>query len=158
MWNLLNLDWIISYQKDKVCVSIHFIIFWKIHDNYPDLPTPKRQNWKYVRLLNLRAGKSSEKWVKSHEMSQISYRRDFQWGLWVIGSHTSLQSCSSKHHNQFYNFGFVISMFCWWPSWNKRNSKSAHLVVAASCGRLKECTQMHLLSDFFGLSWLCIDI
>ena len=57
-----------------------------------------------------RAGKSSDKWVKSHEMPQISYRKDFQWGLWVIGSHTSLQSCSSKHHNQFYNLGFVISM------------------------------------------------
>ena len=37
-------------------------------------------------------------------------------------------------------------MFCWQPSWNKTNSKSAHLVA--------ECNQTWLLSIFFGLSWL----
>ena len=31
-----------------------------------------------------RAGKSSEKRVKSHEMSQISKKKDFQQGLWVL--------------------------------------------------------------------------
>ena len=31
-----------------------------------------------------RAGRSSEKRVKSHEMSQISKRKDFQQGLWVL--------------------------------------------------------------------------
>ena len=31
-----------------------------------------------------RAGKSSEKWVKSREMSQISYWKDFQGRLWVL--------------------------------------------------------------------------
>lgn len=36
---------------------------------------------------------------------------------------------------------FLISTFYWWPSWNKRNNKSAHFVAAASRGRLKQCTQ-----------------
>ena len=39
---------------------------------------------KKCEILNLekcRAGKSSEQWVKSHEMSQISYRGNFQQGL-----------------------------------------------------------------------------
>ena len=31
-----------------------------------------------------RAGKSSEKWVKSREMSQISKWKDFQQELWVL--------------------------------------------------------------------------
>ena len=31
-----------------------------------------------------RAGKSSEKWVKSREMSQISEWKDFQRELWVL--------------------------------------------------------------------------
>ena len=42
---------------------------------------------KKCEILNLekcRAGKSSEQWVKSHEMSQISYRGNFQQGLWVL--------------------------------------------------------------------------
>ena len=30
------------------------------------------------------AGKSCEKWVKSRDMSQISKRKDLQWGLWVF--------------------------------------------------------------------------
>ena len=35
-----------------------------------------------------------------------------------------------------------------------RNSESAHLVAAASHGRLKECNQTQLLKVFFGWSWL----
>ena len=40
----------------------------------------------------------------------------------ILESHISLKSCSSKHLDQFYNLGFVICMFCWWPSWNKRKN------------------------------------
>ena len=43
----------------------------------------------------------------------------------------------------------------------KRNSKlkSAHLVACRGHhGRLKECNQTRMLSVFFGLSWLSIDI
>ena len=42
---------------------------------------------KKCEILNLeksRAGKSSEKWVKSREMSQISFGGNFQQGLWVL--------------------------------------------------------------------------
>ena len=31
---------------------------------------------------------------------------------------------------------FTINAFCWQPSWNKRNSKSTHLVAAANRGSL----------------------
>ena len=33
-----------------------------------------------------------------------------------------------------------------------------HLVAAASSGGLEKCNQTRLLSFFFGLSWLSIDI
>ena len=46
-----------------------------------DLLTPRRQK---MRDSEPRAGKSSEKWVKSSEMSQISKWKDFQWRLWVL--------------------------------------------------------------------------
>ena len=87
-----------------------FYHFLKNSWQLPRLAKPQKAKLKIRETPEPRAGKSGEKWVKSHEMSQISYRKDFQWGLWVIRSHTSLQSCSSKHHNQFYNLGFAISM------------------------------------------------
>ena len=59
--------------------------------------------------------------------------------------------------NHTLRFCNIISMFCWWPSWNKR-FRSAHLVAVASCGRLRESNQMWPLSIFFGLSWLSSDI
>ena len=48
-----------------------------------------------------------------------------------------------------YNLSFVISLFCWWPSWNMGNSMSAHLVAASSHGRLKECNQIWARKVFF---------
>ena len=80
-----------------------FYHFLKNSWQLPRLANPQEAKLKICET-EPRAGKSSDKWVKSHEMPQISYRRDFQWGLWVIGSHTSLQSCtqssSSKWHYQ----------------------------------------------------------
>ena len=44
--------------------------------------------WQAVKMiffapctLNQELGK---KWLKSRELSQISYWKDFQWGLWVL--------------------------------------------------------------------------
>ena len=72
-----------------------FYHFLKNSWQLPRLANPQKAKLKIRETPEPRAGKRGEKWVKSHEMSQISYRKDFQWGLWVIGSHTSLQSCSS---------------------------------------------------------------
>ena len=55
-----------------------------------------------------------------------------------IGSHISLLSWRSKHHD------FTIT-----PR-NKRNGKSANVVASVSRGRLKECNQTRKLSVFFG--------
>ena len=92
-------------------------------------------------------------------MSQISKWKDFQGGLWVLEvtyqgpkltflygrqlatTYHFKTGAVIKYHNQFYNLGFLISMFCWWSSLNMRNSKSVYLVAAASRGRLKECNQ-----------------
>ena len=41
----------------------------------------KGKKCEFLNLEKCRAGKSSEQWVKSHEMSQISYRGNFQQGL-----------------------------------------------------------------------------
>ena len=40
----------------------------------------------------------------------------------------------------------------------KQETVTAHLVVAASCCKVKECNKMELLKCFFGLSWLSINI
>ena len=54
-------------------------LLWDLHNT--DLPTSKRiKKWDSEPT----AGKSCEKWVKSRDMSQISKRKDLQWGLWVF--------------------------------------------------------------------------
>ena len=60
--------------------------------------------------------------------------------------HVTLKSCIS-HYDQFYDLDFVIAMFCWRPSLNKRNRKCAHLVAKASRARAKR---------IYGLRWLSI--
>ena len=42
---------------------------------------PKGKKCEILNMEKSRAGKSSEKWVKSREMSQISFRGNFQCGL-----------------------------------------------------------------------------
>ena len=65
----------------------------------PDLPTPKRQKkWETLNLELVKVVRNGQNVVR------------------ILGSHISLKSCSSKHLDQFYNLGFVICMFCWWPS------------------------------------------
>jgi len=88
-------------------------------------------SWNVCRLANPQkeknvsvwtwAGKGSEKWVKSLEMSLISYWKDFQcMEIMDVGSHMSLQSWGSKRQDQFYELGFVIFMSCWRPCWEKQ--------------------------------------
>ena len=56
-------------------------------DHIPDVPTPKRQK---MSDSEPKARKSSEKWVKSREMSQMSKWKNFQQGLWVLEVTVSL--------------------------------------------------------------------
>ena len=52
-------------------------------------------------------------------------------GIMGTGSHISLSSCSSKHHDQFYDLDFVIHVLL-----------AAILKQVASRGRIKECNQI----------------
>ena len=62
-----------------------------------------------MRDSDLRAGRSSEKWVKKPEDVPNFPVERLPVGIMGIGSHISPQCCSgSKHHDQFYNLGFVI--------------------------------------------------
>ena len=54
--------------------------------------------------------------------------------------------------------GFVISMFCQRPSWNRGNRLVCMFGGSSKLGRLKGCNQRQSLSVFWGLSWLSIDI
>ena len=73
-WILIRQDVHVQYYSFKMA-SVDRNFF------FPDLPTPKRQKmWDSEPT----AEKSSEKWVKSREMSKISYKKDFQWGLWGL--------------------------------------------------------------------------
>ena len=64
-----------------------FYHFLKNSWQLPRIANPQKAKLKICET-EPKAGKSGEKWVKSHEMSQISYRKDLQWGLWVIRSWT----------------------------------------------------------------------
>ena len=108
---------------------------------------PKGKKCEILNLEKSGAGKSSEKWVKSHEMSQISYRGDFQWGLWVLEVTYHLKAAGSKHHDQFYNLGLVISMFCWWSS-QKRETVSLHIWWQNGA---------HLVHIFFSMPHLALE-
>ena len=97
-----------------------------------------------------RAGKSSEKWVKSSEMSQISYWKDFQWGLWVLEVTHHFKAGAVNITILWFRF---CNFFFWRPSWNKRNSKFANSVAAASLSRLKECFLWMELAIYWYLTW-----
>ena len=95
-----------------------------------DLPTPKRQKmWDYES----RAGKSSKKWLKSSEMSQISKWKDFQWVSWVLEVTYHFKAGAI---NITVNFTILLAAIL-------KHEKHAHLVAGASCAccRLRECNQ-----------------
>ena len=57
-------------------------------------------------------------------------------GIMGIGSHSKAAAVNIMIN--FYYLGFVISLFCWWTSWNKGNSSlHIHLVAAANRCSLK---------------------
>ena len=93
--------------------------------------------------------------------SGSSQRNTPGYGYWKSHITLKLELCTHTCNDPFYNLGFVISMFCWRPSWNMRISKSAQLVAGTTCGRLKECNQIKATTKGFPcivLSWLFIDI
>ena len=60
---------------------------------YGSRPHPRRANPQKAKKMSdsePRARKSSEKWVKSREMSQISKWKNFQQGFWVLEVTVSL--------------------------------------------------------------------
>ena len=71
--------------------------------------------------------KSSEKWVKYCEMSQISQWEDFQQGLWVLEVTCHFKAGAVKHHNQFYELSFVISTFVVGGHLATRETVSLHI-------------------------------
>ena len=78
------------------------------------------------------------------------------YGYWKSHITLKLELCTHTCNDPFYNLGFVMSMFCWWPSWSMRNSKSAQLVGGTTCGRLKECNQINATTKGFLCSELTI--
>ena len=91
-----------------------------------------------------------KKWLKSRELSQISYGKDFQWGLWVLKVTYHFKAWAVNI--TILQFGFC-NFFCWRPSWNKRNSKLQNLVAAASLRRLRECFLWIELAIYWCLTW-----
>ena len=91
---------------------------------------------------------------KSREMSQISYWKGFQWRLWVLEVTCHLNAGAVNITISFTsyvcNFYVLLAAIL--------RETASHLVAAASSGGLEECNQTRLLSVFFGLSWLSIDI
>ena len=63
-----------------------------------------------------------------------------------IGNHISLKNWGSKHHDQFYDLGFVILYVLLAAILREIAS---HLVAAASSGRLEECNQTRPQSLLF---------
>ena len=86
--------------------------------------------------------------------SGSSQRNAPGYGYWKSHITLKLELCTHTCNDPFYNLGFVIFMFCWRPSWNMRNSKSAQLVAGTTCGRLKECNQINATTKGF----LCIEL
>ena len=72
-----------------------------------------------------------------------------------IGKHISLKNWGSKHHDQFYDLGFVILYVLLAAILRETAS---HLVAAASNGRLEECNQTRPQSVLFGLNWPSINM
>ena len=67
-----------------------------------------------------KAGKSSEKWVlKSREMSQISFWKDFQGRLGVLEVAYHFKAEAVNITIILYELGFVICMFYLRPSWER---------------------------------------
>ena len=102
-----------------------FYHFLKNSWQLPRLANPQKAKLKIYETLNLALGKWWEMGKKSWDVPNF-----LQKGLpvGIMGnwkSHITSKLQLSKHHNlQFYNLGFVISMFCWWPSWNQRVCRS----------------------------------
>ena len=96
-----------------------------------------------------------KKLVKCREMSQIFLLEGLLVEVMGIGNHISLKNWGSKHHDQFYDLGFVI-LYVWLVAILRETA--SHLVAAASSGKLEECNQTRPRSVLFGLNWLSINM
>ena len=111
-------------------------VYW----SFTDLPTPKRQKMWYSEP---ELGKKWEMGKKSWEISV---------SLWVLEVTISLKAGAV---NMTINFQFRFCKFCVLlaPFWNKRNSKSTHLVAAASCAVAKRIVAFDYILLLFSLGW-----
>ena len=111
-------------------------VYW----SFTDLPTPKRQKMWYSEP---ELGKKWEMGKKSWEISV---------SLWVLEVTISLKAGAV---NMTINFQFRFCKFCVLlaPFWNKRNSKSPHLVAAASCAVAKRIVAFDYILLLFSLGW-----
>ena len=156
---LLN-NWVLDSVSSDVSANSHPWCVcstpanWKCWSTSGQSPKGKKSE-----ILNLELGKVVRSGWKVMRCPKFPSGRTYSddYGYWKSLYHFKAGAVNIRIN--FTNYlGFVISMFCQRPSWNRGNRLVCTFGGSSKLGRLKGCNQRQSLSVFWGLSWLSIDI
>ena len=156
---LLN-NWVLDSVSSDVSANSHPWCVcstpanWKCWSTSGQSPKGKKSE-----ILNLELGKVVRSGWKVMRCPKFPSGRTYSddYGYWKSLYHFKAGAVNIRIN--FTNYlGFVISMFCQRPSWNRGNRLVCTFGGSSKMGRLTGCNQRQSLSVFWGLSWLSIDI